>query len=157
MKSLDRDWLVFQLRVTKVAAIATGKTWMFSTFTWSGWSSSSSWRWSWWLWLWCQACSMFMFRVLIQFNIVHLYFFLYLCLFFDCFFSTYLQVDFDANITSFCLFSSVYLQVDRPCVVAVGICRRATVVADVLGVQEGQSQPTLLYITWSPSPWWSSK
>ena len=100
----------------------------------------------------CQACSMFMFRVLIKFNIVHLYFFLYLCLFFDCFFSTYLQVDFDANIISFCLFSSVYLQVDRPCVVAVGICRRATVVADVLGVQEGQSQPTLLYITWSPSP-----
>ena len=33
MKSLDRDWLVFQLRVTKVAAIATGNTWMFSTFT----------------------------------------------------------------------------------------------------------------------------
>ena len=72
--------------------------------------------------------------------------------FLSVFFSIYLQVDFDANITSFCLFSSVYLQVDRPCVVAVGICRRATVVADVLGVQEGQSQPTLLYITWSPSP-----
>ena len=73
-------------------------------------------------------------------------------LFFCLFFSVYLQVDFDANIISFCLFSSVYLQVDRPCVVAVGICRRATVVANVLGVQEGQSQPTLLYITWSPSP-----
>ena len=71
---------------------------------------------------------------------------------FCLFFSVYLQVDFDANIISFCLFSSVYLQVDRPCVVAVGICRRATVVANVLGVQEGQSQPTLLYITWSPSP-----
>ena len=75
------------------------------------------------------------------------------CLFFCLFFSSiYLQVDFDANIICFCLFSSVYLQVDRPCVVAVGICRRATVVANVLGVQEGQSQPTLLYITWSPSP-----
>ena len=32
MKSLERDWLVFQLRVTKVAAIATGNTWMFSTW-----------------------------------------------------------------------------------------------------------------------------
>ena len=38
MKSLDKDWLVFQLRVTKVAAIATGNTWMFSTFTWSRWN-----------------------------------------------------------------------------------------------------------------------
>ena len=103
----------------------------------------------------CQACSMFMFRVLIQFNIVHLYFFLNcpsINCFFCLFFSVYLQVDFDANIINFCLFSYVYLQVDRPCVVAVGICRRATVVANVLGVQEGQSQPTLLYITWSPSP-----
>ena len=32
MKSPERDWLVFQLSVTKVAAIATGNTWMFSTW-----------------------------------------------------------------------------------------------------------------------------